>query len=108
MFRKRLVVLHENLEKLEKLHMPPETAATGLLCLLIEIRLYIYYYYIPQKHIIEVTVPCLNILWLSTDCTLDFADIQNKTDLEYNTDLESSIMYNPNLEIEDYILLTLS
>jgi hypothetical protein len=39
MFKKRLVVLNANLEKLEKLRAPPDAPPTGLLRLSFEIRL---------------------------------------------------------------------
>jgi hypothetical protein len=55
MFKKRLVVLNANLEKLEKLRAPPDAPPTGLLRLPFEIRLQIYHYYIPRKRVIEVS-----------------------------------------------------
>ena len=39
MFKKRLVALNANLEKLEKLYAPLDAPPTSLLCLLFEIRL---------------------------------------------------------------------
>jgi hypothetical protein len=51
MFKKRLVVLNANLEKLEKLHAPPDPPPTGLLRLPFEIRLQIYHYCIPRKRV---------------------------------------------------------
>jgi len=44
MFKKRLVVLNANLEKLEKLRAPPDAPPTGLLRLPFEIHLQIYHY----------------------------------------------------------------
>jgi hypothetical protein len=57
-FERRIKVLRERIEMLEKLILPPKAPApTGLLRLPIEIRLQIYYHCIPRKRIIEVVHP---------------------------------------------------
>jgi hypothetical protein len=102
MFRNRLVVLRENLERLEKLRTPPEAPATGLVRLPIEIRLEIYYYCIPRKRVIEVSHPRLNTQWLSADRTLDFEDVQDETDLGDDPDLEDDVTHV--LDLEDDVV----
>jgi hypothetical protein len=62
MFAKRLAVLHQSLEKLDKLRAPLERPA-GLLRLPFEIRPQIYHYCIPRKHIIDVSIPQFPYEW---------------------------------------------
>lgn len=104
-FRKRQVVLCENLERQEKLRTPSEAPATGLLSLPIEIRLEIYYYCIPRKRIIDVISPCLNPQRSLLDSTLDFRDAQGETGLEDDPDLEADVGLEGdnvhNLDLED-------
>jgi hypothetical protein len=68
MFKKRLVVLNANLEKLEKLRAPPDAPPTGLLRLPFEIRLQIYHYCIPRKRVIEVSRPRFNTVKTEISC----------------------------------------
>jgi hypothetical protein len=70
MFKKRLVVLNANLEKLKKLRAPPDAPPTGLLHLPFEIRLQIYHYCIPRKRVIEVSRPRFNTSWPFVDRTV--------------------------------------
>lgn len=92
MFGKHLVVLRENLERLEKLRTPPEAPATGLVRLPIEIRLEIYYYCIPRKRIIEVIAPRFNTQWSLLDRNVDFEDVQEETSLGDDPDLEDDVV----------------
>ena len=55
-FKKRLVVLNANLEKLEKLRAPPDAPPTGLLRLLFEIHLQIYHYNVTNLNIVANSV----------------------------------------------------
>jgi hypothetical protein len=67
MFKKRLVVLNANLEKLEKLRAPLDAPPTSLLRLPFDIRLQIYHYCISCKRVIEASRPRFNTSWLFVD-----------------------------------------
>jgi hypothetical protein len=91
MFKRRLIVLNANLEKLEKLRAPPNAPPTSLLRLPFEIRLQIYHYCIPHKRVIEVSRSRFNTSWPFVDRTLDFEDaldFEDDPDLENDPDLE--------------------
>jgi hypothetical protein len=109
MFKKRFVVLNANLEKLEKLCVPPNAPPTSLLRLPFEIRLQIYHYCIPRKRerVIEVSRPRFNTSW-PFDRTLDFEDaldFEDDLDLEDDPHLEGEAVLEVRiLDLEDYVL----
>jgi hypothetical protein len=114
MFKKRLVILNANLEKLEKLRTLPDTPPTSLLRLLFKIRLQIYHYYIPRKRVIEVSRPRFNTSWLFVNRTLDFEDaldfeddpdLEDDPGVEDDPDLEGeAVIEDRILDLDDYVL----
>jgi hypothetical protein len=108
MFKKRIAVLDEELGRLKKLNMPPETSVPGLLRLPIEIRLQIYYYCVPRKRIIDVANPRFNTQWYSVDRILDFKAVRDdtesenlldQTDSEDVQDLEDNLLCDPHSRV---------
>lgn len=70
--RKRQGALQANPETPERSNTPP---TTGLLRLPFEIRLQIYGYFIPQKQVINVYVPCFSTHWAFLNRVLNFEDV---------------------------------
>jgi len=105
MFRKHIEVLDARLEILKKLSPPleapplPRVPPPGLLRLPFEIRLQIYRYCIPRKHVVEVSSPRFYIGWpyVGVDHTLGSEDILSSK--EDTLDLEDDAV-----EVEDYNL----
>jgi hypothetical protein len=77
LFKKHLVVLNANLEKLEKLRAHLDAPPTGLLRLPFEIRLQIYYYCIPRNRVIEVSRPRFNTSWPFVGRTVSYFLLRN-------------------------------
>jgi hypothetical protein len=127
LFRKRLEVLDARLEILKKIRAPleapppPRVPPAGLLRLPFEIRLQIFRYCIPRKHLIEVSSPRFYIGWPyeEVDHTLNLRDARDFEDdpdpeleddavylEEYTLDLEDHTVYleDDTLDLEDNTL----
>lgn len=82
---------------LEKVPLLPSVTPTGLLRLPFEIRLQIYYYYIPRKRVIEVSMPSFHIAWLyEVNHTIDVKDALSFDSEEDALDMEKPLSYGEN------------